>query len=262
MKNNSIKTIIYFLPLFLGIQLFAQERIFIHSHNDYEQNVPFYQAYLQGVVSIEADIYVQDDGSLLVAHDKHELPTAYTIDELYIQPLVRLFARNNNRPWPSSDNTLTLLVDLKTPFSPTLERLIEKLEKYPEVFDTQKNPYAVRVVISGNRPPAKDFYKYSKIVNFDGDRFDYTPQELERISMISLSLASKIKWDGKTPLKEADYKIVTELVRQAHRLGKPIRFWATPDGANAWSMLHNMGVDYINTDQPEACTAFFKNIQE
>jgi hypothetical protein len=51
---------IYLLVLLTGlisISINAQQRILIHSHNDYEQRVPFYQAYAQQVASIEADIY-------------------------------------------------------------------------------------------------------------------------------------------------------------------------------------------------------------
>ena len=46
----------------------------IHSHNDYQKNIPFYRAYSQQVNTIEADIYTapaSDD--LLVAHDVQEL---------------------------------------------------------------------------------------------------------------------------------------------------------------------------------------------
>ena len=55
--------------------LMAQSRIYIHSHNDYCQSVPFYQAYSQKVYSIEADIYTNaDETGLLVAHDRTNFP--------------------------------------------------------------------------------------------------------------------------------------------------------------------------------------------
>jgi alkaline phosphatase len=49
------------------------------------------------------------------------------------------------------------------------------------------------------------------------------------------------------------------VIADAHALGKPIRFWGTPDTVATWSTLHSIGVDYINTDQPEACKEFFRN---
>ena len=113
----------------------------IHSHNDYQKNIPFYRAYSQQVNTIEADIYTapaSDD--LLVAHDVQELDTALTLDEMYLDPLVFLFKQNQGRAWRGSEQILSLMIDLKTPLHPTIDRLIAKLEKHPEVFDPAVNP--------------------------------------------------------------------------------------------------------------------------
>ena len=141
--------------------LMAQSRIYIHSHNDYCQSVPFYQAYSQKVYSIEADIYTNaDETGLLVAHDRDELPTALTIDELYISPIVTQFKRNQGKAWADNEHTLQLMIDLKTAEHPTLDILVKKLQQYPEVFDPSVNPKAVKVLITGNTPKPEDFKNY------------------------------------------------------------------------------------------------------
>ncbi|MDU1891083.1 MAG: alkaline phosphatase [Dysgonomonas sp.] len=240
----------------------AQHGILIHSHNDYEQRVPFYQAYAQQVASIEADIFATDkEGELLVTHNKEDLGSALTIDETYITPLVNLFRQNNNRPWKNSDKSLTLLIDLKTPANPTLDRLIKKLKAYPNVFDPTVNPYAVRVVISGSRPAEKDYNKYPSFIFFDGYKTDYTPEQLKRIPMISLSFRNFSSWNGKGTIVKAEFEKVMKAINDVHALGKPIRFWGTPDGVTAWNTFHNIGVDYINTDRPEACADYFSNFE-
>ena len=137
--------------------LMAQSRIYIHSHNDYCQSVPFYQAYSQKVYSIEADIYTNaDETGLLVAHDRDELPTALTIDELYISPIVTQFKRNQGKAWADNEYTLQLMIDLKTAEHPTLDILVKKLQQYPEVFDPSVNPKAVKVLITGNTHKPED----------------------------------------------------------------------------------------------------------
>lgn len=241
------------------IVLNAQHRILIHSHNDYEQRVPFYHSYAHQVASIEVDIFATSrEGELLVAHNPGDLGSAPTIDDTYIKPLVNLFSQNNGKAWNDSDNTLILLVDLKTPSSPTLDWLIAKLQAYPEVFDPTVNPYAVQVVISGSRPDPGDFSKYPDIVSFDGDRLTgYTPDQLNRVAMISLAFHNYSRWNGKGTMIKSEYRQVTEAINAAHALGKPIRFWGTPDGVTAWNTFHNIGVDYINTDRPDACTGYF-----
>lgn len=260
-RHIGLRGILLFALVFVSVQQFAAQEVLMHSHNDYRQRVPFYQAYAQMFASIEADIYTTDkEGELLVAHDRQELPTASTIDELYLEPLVRLFGRNGGKAWKGSDKTLILLVDLKTPADPTLDYLIGKLKKHPEVFDPKVNPYAVRVVISGNRPAPEKFREYPSLVSFDGDKVDYTPEQLERVSMISLNLRNYTRWNGKGAIRSEDSDRMYEVIDKAHALGKPIRFWGTPDGAVPWSVFHTMGVDYINTDAPEACAAFFQKL--
>ena len=230
----------------------------IHSHNDYTRRVPFYQAYAQQCSSIEADVFATARADeLLVAHNSDDLHSALTLDELYIEPLVAIFRQNGGRAWRNSEKTMVLLVDLKTPADSTLPRVIKKLAQYPDVFDPTNNPYAVRVVISGSVPLAEQFETYPSFIYFDGSRTDYTPQQLQRIFMISMSLRRQIGWNGQHSISASDSATLSKIVEQAHALGKPIRFWATPDNANVWKTLHELGVDYINTDRPEACAAFF-----
>lgn len=258
MRKIFITSSLFITLLLLSFQLVAQDRVLIHSHNDYQRRVPLYQAYAQQLASIEIDIY-ERNGDLVVAHDRHEVATAKTIDELYLRPILDLFKANGGRPWADSENTFSILVDLKTPANPTLDILTEKLAKYQDVFNLEKNPYGVKVIISGNRPDPKDFHKYPSFIYFDGDRLDYTEKELEKIAMISFSLRDNTDWNGKGIFKKDHRKKVEALIDGVHKLGKPIRFWAAPDGVNAWNVLHNMGVDYINTDRPEACADFFSH---
>ena len=237
----------------------AQEQL-IHSHNDYSHPLPFYQAYAQQLASIEADIYITDKiDELLVAHDRNELANAPTLEESYIEPIVSLYKLNNGRAWRGSNIFFVLLIDLKTPADPTLFILLKKLQKYPEVFDPAVNPYAVRVVISGSRPDADTFNDFPSIIAFDGVNTDYTPRQLERIYMISYNFRLFSSWDGQGNIQEDELKKLNELIAAAHALNKPIRFWGSPDGPNVWRIFHQMGIDYINTDQPEACAAFFRN---
>ncbi|MDL2305493.1 alkaline phosphatase [Bacteroides sp. OttesenSCG-928-D19] len=245
------------------LQFISAQEVLLHSHNDYRQRVPFYQAYAQAFASIEADIFATDqEGELLVAHDAHELPEAPTLDESYIEPFVKLYRRNKGKAWKDSDKIPVLLIDLKTPVDPTLDRLIHKLQQHPEVFDPTINPLAVRVVISGNQPDPDRFGDYPTIISFDGNRTDYTPKQLERISMISLNLREYTRWNGKGIMLDKESEKVKEVIAKVHALNKPIRFWGTPDGVTAWNTFYTLGVDYINTDIPEACAAFFRDFHK
>ncbi|MDR0843815.1 MAG: alkaline phosphatase [Tannerella sp.] len=263
MNNKYAKLLILFCFAVACFNLAQAQEIQIHSHNDYSREVPFYQAYAQHLSSIEADIHATETADeLKVAHDAKDLPSAPTLDESYIRPLVDLYKQNAGRAWKNSDKTLVLLIDLKTPTNPTLDRLITKLKSYPEVFDPSVNPYAVRVVISGNTPDADTFDTYPSFIFFDGARTDYTPKQLERIYMISLNLRDYTQWNGKGRMIENEYQAVLQQIDAVHKLGKPIRFWGTPDGVTSWNTFYTIGADYINTDQPETCAAFFRNFHK
>lgn len=248
----------------LPINTFAQQDIFIHSHNDYQRRVPFYQAYAQQVSSVEADIFLSKDNQLLVAHDMEELATASTLDDLYINPLVHLFKQNNGRPWKDSDKKLQLLIELKTASAMTMNALVLKLKAHPNVFDPSVNPFAVQVVITGEFiPKPADFSKYPSYIQYDGLLSEnYTLTQLKQVAYISVPFFEYAQWNGKGTLV-TDQKVAVEaVIEKVHSMGKPIRFWGTPDHVTAWNTFHTMGVDIINTDSPELCSDFFHNFED
>ena len=69
-----------------------------HSHNDYEQKVPFLTAYNAEFGSIEADIFLQND-SLYIAHDTEELKVHRTLREYYLELLEKLVKQNGGHPY-------------------------------------------------------------------------------------------------------------------------------------------------------------------
>src|SRR6185312_16327164 len=111
-----------------------------HSHNDYEQPVPFYAAWHEGFGSIEADIFLYNN-ELLVAHDARQLSAHHTLEDLYLKPLQACIEKN-------SEHRLQLMIDIKTDGVTTLQQLVLLLQKYPLLTSAS----SLKIVISGNRP--------------------------------------------------------------------------------------------------------------
>ena len=251
---------LFFLPLlFLCVQLNAQYTVQnAHSHNDYANRVPFWTAYNARFGSIEADIFAVN-GELIVAHTKNEIKKGRTLDELYIKPLVLRYEQNRNKPWLDYDGELQLMIDLKSPTSPTLNLLVEKLKQYPEVFDRSVNPNAVQVVISGNMPRPTDFGMYPSFIMFDGrPNITYSPEQLVRIAMFSTVWNFPKSKNKNNSLSAADRAKVEETIRMVHGLNKKMRYWATDDTPEGWKMLMELGVDFINTDKINELAEFLK----
>lgn len=230
---------------------------FGHSHNDYNQNFPFYQAYYAGMGSVEADVYLKN-GKLLVAHNEEDTDVAKDIKTLYLEPISKVFRENMGRPYADKTKKLQLLIDIKAGSQQVLAVLIADLKPYLDVFDAKRNRNAVQILISGDVPPAANFKDYPDYINFDGRTTNtYTDGELKRIGMVSESIAAFTVWNGKGTPTPVDKLKLKNAIAIAHKWNKPFRFWGTKDNPNTWKELENLGADWIGTDHPEKLQAYY-----
>jgi alkaline phosphatase len=227
-----------------------------HSHNDYEQNIPFLRAYHQQFGSIEADIFAIND-SIFVAHDQKNITAKNTLANLYLKPLQEQVEKNKGQIYADKNLNLQLLIDLKTPGKETIPVLIKELQPYLPIL-APAGP--VKIVLSGDVPPPHEFSQYPDYLFFDGrPEINYSKSQLERVGLISQSFGNYTKWNGKGILVKKEQEALEAVIKQVHAQGKKIRFWGTPDNINAWKMFMNMGVDYLNTDKVEALGPYLRS---
>ena len=233
--------------------------VLLHSHNDYERTAPFWEAYSQHCASVEADVFLKD-GQLLVGHEEEVLVPERSFSALYVDPIVNTFRQNGGRMWKGSDETLQLMVELKSDTEPELTEVVNLLGQYPDVFCA---PDGVKVVITGNTPDCGDFASYPRWISFDGDLEEdlsvrYTPEQLERVALISMNFRRFArKWNGKGRMIDPELDAVNAAIAAAHAVGKPIRFWNAPEGTTSYFTFWKLGVDYVNTDKPAVAHLFF-----
>jgi len=226
-----------------------------HSHNDYEQKQPFWQAYNAGFGSIEADIFLVGE-ELFVAHTKSELATKKRkLDSLYLVPLLENIRKNKGSVYPDKLRKLQVLIDIKTDATPTIRKLVETIGRYPELTKTA----TLRFTISGNRPNPDSFFSYPPFIMFDGEmNINYRKEALNRIVLMSASLKKYTAWNGNGPLPEKDSLAIIRDIDKSHKLGKPVRFWEAPDHENSWTALMRLQTDYLNTDKISELAGFLK----
>lgn len=256
-----MKNLIAILFISLCISLNAQTTytsLNAHSHNDYEQKNPFFEAYNAHFGSIEADIWAVN-GQLLVAHSKDQLNPDRTLDKLYIQPILTKFRENSGKAWNDFQGSFQLLIDLKTSYQETLPLLVSELQKYPEVFDQKVNPNAVKVVITGGTPPPSEFNNYPGFIFFDGKLYlKYSAAERARVAMFSDDLSRYTQWKGDKSIPDKDAKRLKQVIDSVHALPCKIRFWDAPDSPESWEQFQKLKVDYINTDHIKQLGEFLK----
>jgi hypothetical protein len=229
-----------------------------HSHNDYEQANPFWEAYNAGFGSIEADIFLlKDNDELLVAHSMSEIATKKRrLDSLYLIPIRDCIRNNHGHPYADFTKKLQILIDIKTVPVPTLNKLIETLKRYPELIKTP----LLQFVISGGRPSPDSFATYPSFIWFDGELDKtYSQQALAKIVMMSDYLKRYTTWNGKGAIPETDSIKLAAAVKKSHQVNKPVRFWEAPDDVNAWNTFMRARVDFINTDKIRELTRFLGN---
>ena len=233
----------------------------IHSHNDYHKSVPFYEAYINGASSIEIDVFIHED-ELFVAHDFDKIKEINTFEKLYVKPLLSLL---NRGAFPKEFNAspLQYLFDIKSDDSiGCLKKLEEVCAKYPQIFGGGIKPSLVNFIITGNRPAPKTYKNYSDFILFDGRPYEnYSEMELEKIGLISDNFRNYSAWNGKGRLIDRDMDTLNFVILKVHSLKKPIRFWATPDSKSSWEAFYQLGVDFVNTDNTKAVSAYFENAQ-
>lgn len=207
--------------------------------------------------SIEADVLFADD-ELYVAHEKESIKKDRTLASLYLEPIRKAFELNIG-----GTKNFQLLIDIKTEPYATLKKLEEVLASYQDILRGTHNSPKVDIVISGNRPSPNEYENYPAYIRFDYQSITKTTElPLEKIALISLNFKNISGWNGKGRIIDQELEALKNAIDVAHSLDKPIRFWASPDSKTAWKALRELGVDYINTDQPFEAQAYLKTLEE
>lgn len=246
-----MKFLILFLTcLLLLANLLAQKPINGHSHNDYVQKHPLKTAFEARMGSIEADVFLVNN-NLYVAHEAKEINPTFTLVDLYLKPLTELVETGKAYP-------LIILIDIKTQADSTLEEVVQQIARYPIVLDEN---CPVKFVISGNRPNPTKWASYPPFIQFDGRPNEiYTPQQWQRVGMVSDSFSKFISKKGQKTINQEVFNKMKAVADTLHAQGKKVRFWATPDTQKVWKALAKMGVDFINTDSPQALRRFLNRL--
>ncbi|MCB9208146.1 MAG: hypothetical protein H6609_02115 [Ignavibacteriales bacterium] len=224
----------------------------IHSHNNYEQKIPLFDALKNCAKSIEADVHLKND-SLFVAHDNDEIEKVKTLEKLYLEPLAKILDDKNSEYYFNYE--LILLIDFKTDAVSTFEKLNEIIQKYKNYMtyvDENNNLITknIRVIISGNRPDESLLSKTYNYCFIDGRTSDIGKNKSTQIYPLISDDWVKLK---KT-IENSDDKIILKnelkkLVDKIHSENKLARIWGIPDDEKHWQLQLDIGIDLINTDR-------------
>lgn len=223
------------------------------AHNDYWHKHPLYDALQNGYTYIEADIFLKR-GNLVVAHFFPFFKKNRTLEKLYLQPLLEQVTRNG-QVFNGYSTPITLMIDIKTGANETYRILKPLLEKYRPILssydDGQVHYRMVTIVLSGHKP--------YQMIKGEKYRLAFIDEDLRKIGrdtaltdvypMASCRYNCLVKWRGKGGMPVQEKQRLCGYVNTAHRMGKKVRLWASPENKIVWQELLDCGVDLINTDE-------------
>lgn len=235
-----------------------------HSHNDYNQKRPLYEAIEHGIVSVEADIFLRE-GKLLVGHNEEDLTVERTLDNLYLRPLMKLNASQDKKFSP-----IILLVDIKDKAEETYIELKKVLFPYRGIltrfFKNRMEQNVVTIIISGERPFEILRSETERYVFLDGRISDLgNLEDANLFPLISDDWGKYFSWNGSGEISNEELRILEEKVKACHLQNKMIRFWGIPNDSYEtkayWDVLWKAGVDLIGCDCP-SCLEQYLEISE
>lgn len=241
--KNMLRVLV--LVCLLPISAFSQQDFKLHSHNDYLRKKPFWEAFEAGCASIEVDVILKD-GELMVAHETESINPELTLKSLYLEPI-----RSAKQQGKIDVFGFHLLIDCKTEAYATLGQIVKDASEFEDLLFSKKNPTGLKLIISGNRPKPAEYGDYPEWVFFDYQSKVLTADlPWENIGMVSLNFNQFSNWGGKGDMPADEKAKLKDFIRLVHSFNAQVRFWATPDTEATWKILYEIGVDYINTDQP------------
>lgn len=231
-----------------------------HAHNDYAHERPLLDALEHRFHSIEADVWL-DGGMVMVSHDPGINPRG-TLEELYVAPLARR-VREQGSVY-GNGHVVQLWIDLKEDSGELLDAVHAILTAYPDVFmrytDGTMDPAPIEAILTGSRV-AKTRYCEEYEVRFasrDGPYDPAAPPADDCWRWCALHWRSNVDWDGVGEIPPEELKRLREIVRGVHDQGRRIRFWATPETEEFWTLAREEGLDLINTDHLAALRSFLE----
>lgn len=228
-----------------------------HAHNDYQQPYPLLKALQHGFNRIEADLWLEE-GRLFVSHDAPRGSAAMRrLETLYLEPLARRVQAYRGQVFPGHAEPFCLLLDLKSEGETLYRHLRAAMAPYRWMMEGDDPP--LQVVLSGNIPVSTVFADPDRFMAIDG-----RPGHLDKgfspdfMPMISQRYANVLQWRGEGDIPTEDLQRLGRLVSQVHAEGKQLRLWGSPENEAVWQILLDVGVDIINTDEPERLQRFLQ----
>jgi hypothetical protein len=217
-----------------------------HSHNDYQQKRPFFDAVQARVTGVEADLFL-DGTAIRVAHNRGQWRGDF--ETLYLKPLNQLWLENA-LPVRTGE-TFLLWLDLKEGSAALRQTLHQLLQNYPATRALDPAHQRVDVILTGDKASKEAFVEEypSELVSRDSNIFsDDDPRASASWHWYALDWKKIGAWTGEGAMPAAEREKLRSLVAKIHAKGRKLRLWDHPATFSFWQEADAAGVDRLGTD--------------
>ena len=235
-----------------------------HAHNDYMHSRPLLDALESGFTSIEPDVFLYHD-KFIVSHVATGLDKKQDLETLYLKPLQKIIQENVGMVYKDYKGPIILMIEFKTDASAAYPKLKEVLERYKDILtvyhhDSIIKQGSIQILITGHKPYDAVMKEETSYVTIDGDVKMLKESKYDAvITRYSDPWGIYFTWTGNGPMPADEKERLDDLVAQAHKKGKQIRFYAIPDKPEVWRVLLAAHVDWVNTDKLKDYSYFYLN---
>lgn len=265
-----LRSVLLVISVLLTTTLLAQQSFPLvyqgHSHNDYTHKRPLFDALDAGFMSIEVDVFHRN-GDIMVAHYALSIKKEHTLRNLYLEPLRKRVAENNGCVYAGEEQEFIMMIDLKEHGDAIMDELHKQLAEYDELFtkyvNGEKQKGAIRVVLSGGPDAAKVQLFEPRYMSMDEHVQDFDRnRSIDLTPRVSASYGSLFNWKGRGAIPANEAELLQNIVTEAHKHGKKVRFWATPQKEAIWREQLKAGVDWLNIDDLQRFRKFYLQYQQ
>lgn len=266
---NKLFIVAVFFLLVGRISVEAQVQLMpnLVSTQEFETEKDIWSTFTQGVVHYEAHIMYIYGEVYVTSHmpdsAKHTKPT---LRSTYLLPIYSQYKKNQGKVHPNFDDEMYLFLNIKYDARKTYQKIWEQLSPYNEMLTYRVGPQwhegKLKIIFVGNAPMRMFQQERVSFAAAQGTVDDLDKNYDNKIMpLIGLDFQEDFTWKGVGKMPFDEYKNFKDIVQKAHKQGKKVRVYNTPEEEAIWDVLYTAGVDMISSSEPAAFQKFMESKQ-
>lgn len=226
------------------------------SANDHKRSKPLEQALAAGCAGVSIKLKLDKGGVLRCGSSSFE--------ESYIKPLKQRAEAQNGWTYAGKPEEFYIFSSIDGDSMAVMEAIVKLCDAYPNVFsgyeDGKRVKHTIRWIVSGDIPKRSMAQRSPRYYNLEEAILKPEPHyEAAQMGFAWLPFGKAFSWNGEGNMPNMAYMSFVGYMKNAHKAGRLVRIVDAPEKPNAWGILIDGGADFIEIEDFEVFTRFWRN---